>query len=72
MRKSTELASLLVACAALVFSAGAFAQAAQQGQNPAAQAAGKVAPEDAVPAQQGGIQGQNIFDVKPEASEADR
>jgi formate dehydrogenase subunit gamma len=55
----------------LGLSGGVFAQAAQQGQSSgsqAAPAASKIVPEDAVPGQAapGGIQGQNIFDVKPE------
>src|SRR5438067_6976416 len=71
MRRST---SLLVALVMAAGAAGAFAQAAQQGQSSgsqAAPAASKVVPEDlppgqATPATGGGIQGQNIFDVKPE------
>ncbi|MBA2675871.1 formate dehydrogenase subunit gamma [Ramlibacter sp.] len=69
MRKSTELAlsalSAVVALAALCFSAGAAAQAAQQGQSAGSQPApAKV--DDPAPAATGGIQGQNIFEVKPE------
>jgi formate dehydrogenase subunit gamma len=59
MSKSTNLiAALVFGAAALGVAGTAFAQAAQ----------GKVVPEDTVPAQAapGGIQGQNIFDVKPE------
>jgi len=45
----------------------AFAQApAQQGQSAATQAAPAKSMEDLPPPQAGGIQGQNIFDVKPE------
>ncbi|MES2939634.1 MAG: formate dehydrogenase subunit gamma [Pseudomonadota bacterium] len=68
MRKSTELAlSALVALAAFGFSGGAAAQAAQQGQSTGSQPAPAKAVDDpAPPATSGGIQGQNIFDVKPE------
>jgi len=67
MRKSTDLlAGVLLAAAALAFSGGAAGQAVQQGQNAASQAAPARSMEDLVPGQQGGIQGQNIFDVKPE------
>jgi formate dehydrogenase subunit gamma len=63
--------ALVVLPLLLGLSGGAFAQAAQQGQSSgsqAAPAASKIVPEDAVPGQAapGGIQGQNIFDVKPE------
>jgi formate dehydrogenase subunit gamma len=63
--------ALVVLPLLLGLSGGAFAQAAQQGQSSgsqAAPAASKAVPEDAVPGQAapGGIQGQNIFDVKPE------
>jgi formate dehydrogenase subunit gamma len=63
--------ALLVFSLSLGLSGNALAQAAQQGQSPAAQAApsaSKVAPEDVVPGQAapGGIRGQNILDVKPE------
>ena len=72
MARSTDLAAWLLGAAALAFSAGALAQASQQGQGSGTQAApsaSKVVPEDVPPGQQaapGGIQGQNIFDVKPE------
>src|SRR5512133_3993202 len=68
MRKSIELLSgAVVALAALGFSAGATAQAAQQGQNPAAQPAPAKSLDDLPPGSApGGIQGQNIFEVKPE------
>ncbi|HWI77679.1 MAG TPA: formate dehydrogenase subunit gamma [Ramlibacter sp.] len=63
--------ALLVFSLSLGLTGGALAQAAQQGQASAKQAApsgSKIVPEDAVPGQAapGGIQGQNIFDVKPE------
>jgi formate dehydrogenase subunit gamma len=63
--------ALLVVSLSLGLAAGAFAQTAQQRQSSAMQAApsaSKVAPEDTVPGQAapGGIQGQNIFEVKPE------
>jgi formate dehydrogenase subunit gamma len=63
--------ALLVSSLLLGLSGSVFAQAAQQGQAAAVQAApaaSKVLPDDAVPGQAapGGIQGQNIFDVKPE------
>jgi formate dehydrogenase subunit gamma len=68
MPKSTELVGgALLALAALAFSGSAAAQAAQQGQSSDSQAAPARSMEDlAVPPQPGGIQGQNIFDVKPE------
>jgi formate dehydrogenase subunit gamma len=67
MRKSTDLlAGALLGMAALAFSGGAAGQAAQQGQSAGTQAAPARSMEDLVPGQQGGIQGQNIFDVKPE------
>ncbi len=67
MRKSTELAlSAVVALAALGFGGAASAQAAQQGQSAGSQPAPAKAVDDPVPAATGGIQGQNIFDVKPE------
>jgi formate dehydrogenase subunit gamma len=61
------LAGVVLSCAAFA----AFAQAAAQGQSAASQAVpagSKIVPEDQVPGQAapGGIQGQNIFDVKPE------
>jgi len=56
--------SALVLAAAAVFCAGAQAQA----QAPSAQGSVAPAPAAAAPAA-GGIQSQNIFDVKPEASE---
>ncbi|HVZ45457.1 MAG TPA: formate dehydrogenase subunit gamma [Ramlibacter sp.] len=61
------MASLVLAVAG----SSAFAQAAAQGQSSAekpAPAASKIVPEDIVPGQAapGGIQSQNIFDVKPE------
>jgi formate dehydrogenase subunit gamma len=66
MRKSTELLGpALLALAALGFSAGAAAQAAQSGQSQASQPAAAKSQDDPAPAP-GGIQGQNIFDVKPE------
>jgi formate dehydrogenase subunit gamma len=66
MRKSTELlGSVLLALAALGFGAGAAAQAAQSGQSQASQPAPAKSLDDPAPAP-GGIQGQNIFDVKPE------
>lgn len=66
MRKSTELlGSALLALAALGFSAGAAAQAAQSGQSQSSQPAPAKSLDDPAPAP-GGIQGQNIFDVKPE------
>jgi formate dehydrogenase subunit gamma len=63
--------ALLVSSVLLGMSSSVFAQAVQQGQSSAAQAtpsASKVVPDDTVPGQgaRGGIQGQNIFDVKPE------
>ena len=67
MRKSTELATgALLALAALAFSGGAAGQAAQQGQGSGSEAAPARSMEDLVPGQQGGIRGQNIFEVKPE------
>ncbi|MCM2252901.1 MAG: formate dehydrogenase subunit gamma [Ramlibacter sp.] len=68
MPRSTELlGGLLLGLAALVVSGGAAGQAAQQGQSAGSPAAPVRSMEDlAPPAQQGGIQGQNIFDVKPE------
>jgi formate dehydrogenase subunit gamma len=69
MRKSTELTAglvLVLGLAALAFSGGAAAQAAQQGQSAGSQAAPTRSLDDPVPAAPGGIQGQNIFDVKPE------
>ena len=67
MRKSTELAlSAVLGLAALGFSGGAAAQAAQQGQSAGAQPAPAKAVDDPAPPATGGIQGQNIFDVKPE------
>jgi formate dehydrogenase subunit gamma len=68
MPKSTELiAGTLLGLAALAFSGGAAGQApAQQGQGLGSQAAPTRSLDDPAPAQQGGIQGQNIFDVKPE------
>jgi formate dehydrogenase subunit gamma len=66
MRKPTELlASSLLALAALGFSTGAAAQAAQGGQSQATQPAPAKSLDDPAPAP-GGIQSQNIFDVKPE------
>jgi formate dehydrogenase subunit gamma len=51
----------------LLASLPAFAQSpAQQGQSAATQAAPARSMEDLPPPQAGGIQGQNIFDVKPE------
>jgi formate dehydrogenase subunit gamma len=63
--------ALLVFSLALGLSGSAFAQAALQGQSSAVEAAparSKVVPDDVVPGQAapGGIQGQNILDVKPE------
>jgi len=68
MQKSTELVlGALLGLAALAFSGGAAGQAAQQGQSAGSQAAPARSMEDlAPPPQAGGIQGQNIFDVKPE------
>jgi formate dehydrogenase subunit gamma len=72
MRGSTRtaLAGALVALAALGFSTGASAQAAQQGQGAGSQPAATRTVDDPPPAPAqpatGGIQGQNIFDVKPE------
>ncbi len=69
MRKSTELVlGAVIAAAALAFSGAAAAQAAQQGQSAGSQAAPARAADDPAPAAPaaGGIQGQNIFDVKPE------
>jgi formate dehydrogenase subunit gamma len=69
MRKSTErVLGAVIALAALAFSGSAAAQAAQQGQSAGSQAAPARAVDDPVPAAPGagGIQGQNIFDVKPE------
>ncbi|RZJ01100.1 MAG: formate dehydrogenase subunit gamma, partial [Haliea sp.] len=69
MRKSTEFAAAaLLGLAALAFSGGAVGQAAQQGQSSGSQAAPAKALDDPAPAApaSGGIQGQNIFDVKPE------
>ena len=68
MRKSTELlCGVLLGLNALAFSGGAAGQAAQQGQSSGSQAAPARSMEDlAAPAQPGGIQGQNIFEVKPE------
>jgi len=60
------VAGALLGLAALAFSGGAAGQAAQQGQSAGSQAAPARSMEDLVPPQQGGIQGQNIFDVKPE------
>lgn len=66
MRKSTELLlSALLTLAAAGFSVDAAAQAAQSSQNPGSQPAATRSQDDPVPAQ-GGIQSQNIFDVKPE------
>lgn len=67
MSRSTELASALLALAAFAFSPLAGAQAVQPGQSQGSQASGaaRVA-DDPAPGQSGGIQGQNIFDVKPE------
>jgi formate dehydrogenase subunit gamma len=57
----------LIAAAALAFCGTAAGQAAQQGQGAGSQAAPVRAVDDPVPAPAaGGIQGQNIFDVKPE------
>ncbi|RZJ21966.1 MAG: formate dehydrogenase subunit gamma [Haliea sp.] len=69
MRKSTELAAaVLLGLAALASSGGAAAQAAQQGQSSASPAAPAKSVDDPAPSApaSGGIQGQNIFDVKPE------
>ena len=71
MRKSTDLLAALVLAGAVVFGGNAFAQAAQQGQSAGVQpapSASKVAPDEVPPARSapGGIQGQNIFEVKPE------
>jgi formate dehydrogenase subunit gamma len=66
MRKSTEA---LFLAAALAFGGAAFAQQpAQQGQGAGSQAAPARSLDDPAPAGAGtgGIQGQNIFDVKPE------
>lgn len=66
MQKSTELlVPALLALAMLGFSAGVSAQAAQSGQSEASQPAPAKSLDDPAPAP-GGIQSQNIFDVKPE------
>ena len=67
MPRSTELlASALIALAAFSAAPAALAQApAQQGQSASPQPAKPI--DDPAPGQSpGGIQGQNIFDVKPE------
>jgi formate dehydrogenase subunit gamma len=69
MPRSTRRAlGALLAALALGCAGGALAQAAQQGQNPGTQATPTRALDDPAPAPAapGGIQGQNIFDVKPE------
>jgi len=69
MRRSTSrVVGALLAVLALGCAGGALAQAAQQGQNPGSQSAPVRTLDDPAPAQAapGGIQGQNIFDVKPE------
>jgi formate dehydrogenase subunit gamma len=69
MSRSTELfASALLALAAFAFAPHAAAQAVHPGQSQGAQASGAVKnADDPAPGQApGGIQGQNIFDVKPE------
>jgi formate dehydrogenase subunit gamma len=64
MPRSTDLiASALLALAAFALPAQAQ-QAAQQGQSAGSQPQRVV--DDPAPGQPGGIQGQNIFDVKPE------
>lgn len=64
MRRSTEV---LLALALAAAAGGAWAQAAQQGQSAGTQpAAAKSVQDDPAPPATGGIQGQNIFDVKPE------
>src|SRR5213082_4143728 len=71
MRKFLEIAAAAVLTAA--FASGVLAQsttaAPAGGGSTTTAPAGKVAPEDLPPGQAappGGIQGQNIFDVKPE------
>jgi formate dehydrogenase subunit gamma len=67
MPRSTEALKALLLAAALGFGAGAFAQQpAQQGQGSGTQPAPARVLDDPAPAAPGGIQGQNIFDVKPE------
>jgi formate dehydrogenase subunit gamma len=68
MPRSTELlASALIALAALSAAPAALAQApAQQGQGAATQPSKPIVDDPAPGQPSGGIQGQNIFDVKPE------
>jgi formate dehydrogenase subunit gamma len=72
MQKSTDLVAALLFAGAMAFGGPAFAQAAQQGQSagtqPAASASKGASPDEVPPtlAAPGGIQGQNIFEVKPE------
>ncbi|WP_332815906.1 formate dehydrogenase subunit gamma [Ramlibacter sp.] len=65
--RSTDLfaAAVLALAALLAVPAAAQAPAAQKGQSAAAQPAPAAPMDDAVPGT-GGIQGQNIFEVKPE------
>jgi formate dehydrogenase subunit gamma len=67
MSRLTSVLAGLLALAALGASAPALAQAAQGGQSEATQPAPVKTPDDPVPGvAPGGIQSQNIFDVKPE------
>ena len=65
-RSTDLLAATLLALAALLATPAAAQSPTQQGQSAAAQPAPSRPADDPAPGAQGGIQGQNIFDVKPE------